>query len=286
MLRIVSAPGLNCLWCGCRDSMRTHRCCARGQRASRWMLKQVQYDRLKIQHQLGDWGEAPAMERRWAEAGERIAMIGRAIALVAGPAIARMLKVIGDHHGIPLMLGDDRGSRDRKAERIAVHHRTRLIAPARQGVAVDEHVARLGCQRLDRARHRQHRRPKDIELIDLLNGGDAEANLRLQPDLAAQIGPALGAELLAVVDPLRHPPPVEDHRRRYDRAGKWPPARLVDADDGHDMLLLDREAGRHQASSSSTQLGTSSLAGPSRVSSKKMLPSEGSRLSSSVRAPR
>ena len=138
--------------------------------------------------------------RRCAGAGavraQRGQVLGRRIALVAGEAVLRVQRRAA--HGTAGRGAPWPGSTPPRSP--SPWRRPRRSASAgtrstRQPVAVDQHLRRQQAQALDRAAHRQHRGLQDVQRVDLLDAGLADA--------AAQ---RLGADL--VVQPLARAPAV------------------------------------------------------------------------------
>src|SRR3546814_3027164 len=76
--------------------------------------------------------------------------------------------------------------------------------------------------------HSKHRCPEDVEFVDIFHRADAnaEAESRLA-DLHLQNRAARRCQLLAVVQAIRHSPPVENHRSGHDRPSQRPATRLI-----------------------------------------------------------
>ena len=178
---------------------------------------------------------------------QRRQMMRAAIALVAFPAIMRMVRRGRDHHPVALFLGQDRCSGDGQAFGVALHHRRRRPAPAGATIAVHQYMRAVMFERLDRARHGQHRRPEDVDLVDLRNARDADAPAqRPRLDLRLQLGALLGAQLLGIVQAVRAIVDAQDDGGGHHRPGQRPPARLVHAgDQTGKMAMLVREV-RHE----------------------------------------
>ena len=87
-----------------------------------------------------DRREGAAVQRRRAVADERLAVLLRSIALVAGEAEGGQVLVPGAHQRVAGHLGHDRGRRDRAHPPVALDHRAaRIGQPVGAAVAVDEH---------------------------------------------------------------------------------------------------------------------------------------------------
>ena len=127
------------------------------------------------------------------------------------------LRIFG-HHPVARDLGDDRGGGDRAALGVAVDDRLRRPLPARAGIAVDQHPGRLDPERLDRASHRQHARPVDVDAVDLLDRGDADATSGDLRELRVKRLALLERQILEIVDPAREFVAVEDAGGGDDRA--------------------------------------------------------------------
>ena len=145
------------------------------------------------------------------------------------PSIARIVARIFHHHPVARHLGDDRGGGDRAALGVAVDDRFRRPLPARSRIAVDQHPGGFESQCLNRAGHRQHPRPVDVDLIDFLDRSHADAPRRAFDEFRVDRLALFERQILRIVDPARKFVAVEDtgggdHRPRQRRA-----PRLVDA---------------------------------------------------------
>ena len=160
---------------------------------------------------------------------------------------------MGDHDRVARMFGDDRRGGDAQGERVAADDRRGGIDPARQAIAIDQDVtgraAQRRRQRVHRQRHRLHRRPIDVEAIDLLGFDDADADDRTGHQPIVEPVALGGGELLRIVHAARASAFRQDHRGGDDGTGQWPAAGFIDAGEGRgkESLVL---AARHQPSSS------------------------------------
>ena len=139
--------------------------------------------------------------RRWSgvrpSAPSARQVVGRRIAAVMLPAVAGVLAGVFHHHPVARHLGDDRSRGDRAAFGVAVDDRFRRPLPARSRIAVDQHPGRFEPQRLDRARHRQHPRPVNVDAVDLLDRSQADAPGRALHQLAVERLALLQRQFLA-----------------------------------------------------------------------------------------
>ena len=104
-----------------------------------------------------------------------------------------------------------RDSRNTRVQRIAVDDRLRAPAPSGQAIAVDQHLAGLDPQCLDRARHRKESRLQNVDAVDLGHARFADAPAATRLDFYLQRGTALRAQFLAVVETV-DPVVAQDHR--------------------------------------------------------------------------
>ena len=116
-------------------------------------------------------------------------------------------------------------------------------------IAVEQQIIRTDVQAFGGAAHSLHRRPQDVEPVNLF--GRAEPHPEgdgLRLDLLQRGLPLRGRKLLAVVNADEADVRREDHRRRHNRPGQAPPPRLVHP--GHAPVALLPESffarkGRH-----------------------------------------
>ena len=100
---------------------------------------------------------------------ERLQMVGGWIALVAVEAIAWMLPMQFKHVPITADFGQDRSGHDRRFQRITLHQRGgRAAQVGRHAIAIDDGVRGRRVERCQRAAHAGHRRPQDIQRINLV----------------------------------------------------------------------------------------------------------------------
>src|SRR3546814_17030830 len=78
------------------------------------------------------------MNRTWPKPAQGIEMLRRAIALVLGKAITRMVGVKSLHLAIPRNLGENRRRHDRCMNRIALDHRFGAERPDWQTITIDQ----------------------------------------------------------------------------------------------------------------------------------------------------
>src|SRR5580692_9346761 len=107
------------------------------------------------------------MNRGGAEAIEGVKMIRGAVTLVLCKAVAWVLDVELHHHSIAGDLGDYRGGGDTEALAIATDDTRLRQLELGDAPAIDQHVIGCAAQRRERAFTRRHRRPENIEFIDL-----------------------------------------------------------------------------------------------------------------------
>ena len=122
------------------------------------------------------------------------------------------------HQRIAMLLGDDRGGGDAAFQPVPAHHGAGRPAPFRAAacgrkIAVHQHFRRIAAMpfahRLDRAGHGEHGRLKDVERVDFLHAGDADApmaallNARSElcaPGCAQHLAVGEAADFLAAQD--------------------------------------------------------------------------------------
>jgi len=81
---------------------------------------------------------------------------------------------------------------------------------------------------LERARHRQHRRLQDIELVNLGLAALGDRKMRTGNDLQFKLRARLGGQFLAVIQSPDRVIIGKDDHRRHHRTREWPPARFID----------------------------------------------------------
>uniref|UniRef100_A0A0N4Z2V9 LigA n=1 Tax=Parastrongyloides trichosuri TaxID=131310 RepID=A0A0N4Z2V9_PARTI len=159
-------------------------------------------------------------------------MDGGVVALVAGEAVAGVGRIHLDHQPIPGRLGQDGRRRDGQGAAVALDHGRHRAGQLEAVVAVHQGVHRRMGQGLDRPPHGQAGGVQDVQLVDLLDRGEADApGQGAGLDLGLQRGAALFRQGLGIIDSLGQVVGVQDHRRRRHRPGPRSPARLVDPAD-------------------------------------------------------
>ncbi len=103
-------------------------------------------------------------------------------------------------------------------------------------------------QGLDRSAHGQPRRVQDVQFVDLLDRGEADApgqGARLDVDLPHRA--ALFGQGLGIVDARRQVVGVQNHRRRRHRPGPRSATRFINPADmtvpGRPRLQLQQQGG-------------------------------------------
>ena len=139
-------------------------------------------------------------------------MVWRSVALIPFPAIMLMLLRRFAHHSVAMLFRDDGGRRNARIKGIAADNGPRIPAPfgpttRRRHIAIDQHfrwiAPKLSAQSLDRACHRQHRRAEYVQPVDVINIHNAYRPLAPALYRFFQLGPARGAEFLAVIQSRR-----------------------------------------------------------------------------------
>src|ERR1700724_3306971 len=116
------------------------------------------------------------MYRRRAELLDDTHVTRSAVALVPGEAVAGVKTIEIVHQAVARDLGDDRGRRDAEAFAIAADNPgLRKLQPGNLAT-IDQHVRRRMSQRRERALEGKHRRPVDVEAVDLIDASAADAN--------------------------------------------------------------------------------------------------------------
>lgn len=159
-------------------------------------------------------------------------MRGRAIALVLRPAVTRVGYICLDHDPITNLFGDDGCRRDARMQGIAPDDRLGAIVPIRQAVAINKDALRTNGERVDSTAHREHSRLQDVERIDFGHVRHPHADMAVRANERLERGTALGAQLLAVVEPV-YVDFTQNDRRGNNWPREWPPARFVHAGDNH-----------------------------------------------------
>src|SRR5258706_9816841 len=111
--------------------------------------------------------EAAAVDLAGAEDLQRRGVPWRRVALVVRESVVREMPVELDHFGVARGLREDRGGRDGGDELVAAHDRAAPQPGLGNVQSVDADLVGLDRQQLERAPHREERRPQDIDAIDL-----------------------------------------------------------------------------------------------------------------------
>ena len=172
------------------------------------------------------------MDRGGPEPLQRLTMLRCAVALVRGEPVSGILAVQRFHHAVALGLRNDRGGGDREVDAVALVEHVLRHVDARHGPRVDEHVLRLPRQRFDRAPHREQTGVINVDGVDFLDRGNADADARrFCPYFQRKLCPRGRVEFLGIIN-------ARDigFRREHDGGGhhrpcKWPHADFVDTGD-------------------------------------------------------
>ncbi|PAV93211.1 hypothetical protein WR25_11083 [Diploscapter pachys] len=109
-----------------------------------------QRSRRRIRRDSGvggrDGREAAAVNRGRPVFEQRRQMVLAAVALVRMPVIVRVDRGMFEHDRVARFLGEDRRGGDRQALRVAADDRRRRVGPARQAIAVDQHMAGIAAE--------------------------------------------------------------------------------------------------------------------------------------------
>jgi len=170
-----------------------------------------------------------------AEPFERDAVLRRAIAGVAFPAVPRMLGGEPFHDPVARHLGGDRGGGNGKAEAVAFHDRARRHGEFRRDIAVDQRRLRHLPERGHGALHGEQGRLENVQAVDFPDLGNADADIGAAGHLREQRFPDGSFQLLGIVEArgqrVRQARAVKYRRCRDDRPGPWAAARFVDSGD-------------------------------------------------------
>src|SRR5271166_2907250 len=120
--------------------------------------------------------ERAAMNRRRAQLVERLDVLVGAVSLVLREAVAGVKGVELYHHAVARDFGNDRRGRDAETFAIATDDFGLRKFEAWDEAAVHQHVAGRQTQGRQRAAARRHGGPIDIEAIDFVDLGDADAD--------------------------------------------------------------------------------------------------------------
>ena len=139
-------------------------------------------------------------------------MVRRSVPLIPFPTIMLMLLRRFAHHPVTMLFRNYRSRRNTWLKGIAADNGPCVPTPLgpttrRRHIAINKHfrwiAPKLNAQRLDRARHRQHRRPEYVQPVDVINIHHAHRPLAPALDGFFQLGTARGAEFLAVIQSRR-----------------------------------------------------------------------------------
>ena len=127
-------------------------------------------------------------------------MLADAVALVRVEAVVRIVRVKSAHEMVAGDFGDDAGGGDEETLRIAAHNRRGRAGQSLHGEAVNQNVTDGHAQRLNCSAHGGVRGDENIEVVNLLRGGDADCpfhtlGLRQLPEALLALR---GRELLGV----------------------------------------------------------------------------------------
>ena len=202
-----------------------------------------------------------------AEPGQRLEMLGHAVAHVALEAVAGMREAEPRHQPVARDLGDDRGRRDRGHQRVARRSPPRNRSRSRCGRCRRRTRAAASTgSALHRARQRPQRGAQDVVAVDARGRAERDRDLRAGADLLVELLALLGVELLGIVEPARDALGIENDGGGDHRAGERSPARLVAAGDRPDPLALSARRSRRKVGRSDLARRAAGAARP-RVSS-------------------
>ncbi len=165
-----------------------------------------------------------------------VEVLRHAVAHVALEAVARMREAHPHHQPVAGDLGDDRGRRDRRHQRIAGDHRLAVAAAVDTVAAVDEHELGPDRQRPHRASERPQRCAQDIVAVDPVGRAERHGNLGGGADFRVELLALLVIELLGIIEPARDAVRIEDDGGGHHRARERTAAGLVAARHRPDAL--------------------------------------------------
>ena len=82
------------------------------------------------------------MNRAWTQPGESSLVCGGAVALVPGEAVTGKTLIHLDHQAIPVDLGNNGSTCDRKTDAISMVEAVLRLEQSRDGSAINQHVLR------------------------------------------------------------------------------------------------------------------------------------------------
>src|SRR5882672_1058396 len=150
---------------------------------------------------------------------KRIQVLGRGVALVAGPAVRGVTGPQALHQQIADGLGDHRRGRDRVAFGVAIDDRLVWAFELGTGQPVHEDIGGNDAEAAQRAAHRQDRRAPDIEAVDFVHArGPHGHGYGTLADAHGQLGALQRGEQLRVVEP---PNRLRADRKHDGRGHHW-----------------------------------------------------------------
>ncbi len=169
--------------------------------------------------------------------GEAMEMVFGAITLVAIPGINGMPLVQSDHQPVARDLGDDRGRGDGNRDAVATDQGLAWTGQSGGIITIDQGKDRRSGQGANSAGHRQMGGLADVDEIDFIDAGLANANRnRTRHDLIEENFASFGRELLGIVEALGKAAALENHGSGNDGTGERAAPSLIHAGDGTGML--------------------------------------------------
>ena len=132
---------------------------------------------------------------------KRADMLAGAIAQNTLPAIVRMQSSRLSHDPVAMLLGDDAGCGNTRLGCVAANQGFSAITPAGEAIAVNQDMTRLDTQGRDRAGHGDERGLQDIDPVNLVDRGKADADDAAFENLFFKRSAADRGQLLAVIKP-------------------------------------------------------------------------------------
>src|SRR5690554_3861359 len=168
---------------------------------------------------------------------KRLQVLAGGVTFVARKTVLGIATMKRYHLSVARDLGQYRGCANGWMPGISFHHSLVLNMMPGQPIAVHQQVLRCKWQAIDGATHRQVGGMVDIEFIDLGMARLAHSECkRFGTNLDIKLQPALGGQLLRIVQPRNRLHRIEDHRSRNHRPNQRPTPHLINA--GQHMALI------------------------------------------------
>jgi hypothetical protein len=177
------------------------------------------------------------------EPADCLTVLGCRVSDVGFPAIAGVARCQTTHDPIARHFGHNGSGSDREAQPVAFDHGLHRAGESWGGIAVDQRDIGEDPEHGHGARHRPKRRAQNIDAVDFVRTGRADANPGSTAISAASQRPIAGLALLdrqelRIVEPItqrfREAAGVENHGGRNDGSGERSPPGLINT--GHYSL--------------------------------------------------